>query len=98
MGEWTWLFTKFPVADIELSSHPIDPQTANVLVRTVRAVPNAADEFEVRVAPHNTAPFRGGPWIRRFSSSELTHPGAEIAAFREEIWRAIQSATDQAAP
>jgi hypothetical protein len=98
LGEWTWLFTKFPLADIELSSHPIDPQTANVLVRTVRAVPNAVNDFEVRVAPHNTAPFRGGPWIRRFSGSELSDPGAALAEFREEIWRAIQSATDRTTP
>jgi hypothetical protein len=96
MGEWTWLFTKFPLADVELSSHPIEPQTANVLVRTVRAVPGAADEYEVRVAPHNTAPFRGGPWVRRFHGDELTNPGEALAEFREDIWRSIQGLSSTA--
>lgn len=87
MGEWTWLFTKFPLADIELMGEPIDVKTANVLVRTIRFIPESTDvpQYDVRVAPHNVAPFRGGPWIRRFAETELAHPGQAVADFRAFI-------------
>lgn len=100
MGEWTWLFTKFPLADIELVSEPIDPKDANVIVRTFRVLPDDGGEsrYEIRVAPHNVAPFRGGPWIRSFGASELENPGTAIETFRsfiaEEIERAKENRTD----
>jgi hypothetical protein len=90
MGEWTWLFTRFPLADVELMSAPIEPQVANVLVRTFRAVPEVPQTYEVRVAPHNVAPFRGGPWIKQFSEAELASPGDAVAQFRAEIWEAVR--------
>jgi hypothetical protein len=92
VGEWTWLFTRFPLADIELMSPPIEPQVANVLVRTFRAVPGMAQTYEVRVAPHNVAPFRAGPWIKRFSEAELESPGDAVAQFRTEIWEGVRQA------
>jgi hypothetical protein len=93
MGEWTWLFTKFPIADIELMSDPIDAKTANVLVRTYRSIPptDGTPMFEVRVAPHNVAPFRGGPWLRQFTVGELESPGEALSAFRDFIAEEIGS-------
>lgn len=86
MGQWTWLFTKYPLADIELVSSPIDSKTANVLVRTVRVYEDeTGTKVEVRVAPHNTAPFRGGPWFHTFEEQALLNPGAELAQFRESL-------------
>lgn len=87
MGAWTWLFTKFPIADMELMSHPIDAKTANVLVRTYREIVSAdgLPIFEVRVAPHNVAPFRGGPWLRQFTQDELENPGDSLFSFRSNI-------------
>ncbi|WP_026960869.1 hypothetical protein [Alicyclobacillus herbarius] len=96
MGEWTWLHTVFPLADIELMQPPIDAKTANVLVRTVRRLPAAPTAdidkdvwYEVRVAPHNVAPFRGGPWLHHFRRQDLEHPGPEVAAFRAALAKAI---------
>jgi hypothetical protein len=91
LAEWTWLHSWFPLADIELMRPPIDAKTANVLVRTVRRLPageageDAEPWYEVRVAPHNVAPFRGGPWLHRFRHSELENPGTELAAFRAAL-------------
>ncbi len=86
MGQWTWLHTLFPLADIELISDPIDAKTANVIVRTIRRLPDEQDDgqpmYEVRVAPHNVAPFRGGPWLKRFPENELAEPGEMINNFR----------------
>lgn len=92
MGEWTWLFQKFPVADIELMSDPIDVQAANVIVRTIRAVPGEPGQYEVRVAPHNVSPFKGGPWLHRFSEMELANPGPAIEEFRQKLYEQIQEA------
>ncbi|MCL6516402.1 hypothetical protein [Alicyclobacillus sp.] len=91
MGEWTWLFKRFPLADMEVAGPPLDPRVANVLVRTFRRVPDEGEEarYEVRVAPHNVAPFRGGPWLRTFTESELEEPGEAVARFRDEIAREI---------
>lgn len=76
---------------------PIETQVANVLVRTVRLVPkeeaeagSREDLYDVRVAPHNVAPFRGGPWLHRFSESELLTPGEELTAFRNALASEIQ--------
>lgn len=86
MGQWTWLFTKFPLADIELTRPPMDAKTANVLVRTVRVhQDDTGTKVEVRVAPHNTAPFRGGPWFHTFTEDELTSPGAAVVQFRDHL-------------
>jgi len=84
MGQWTWLHAVFPLADIELAQPPIDAKVANVIVRAVRELPTEAGvrRFEVRVAPHNVAPFRGGPWLRRFTEAELVEPGASLFEFR----------------
>ncbi|WP_067930884.1 hypothetical protein [Alicyclobacillus kakegawensis] len=95
MGEWTWLHTLFPLADIELMQPPIDARTANVLVRTVRRLPpmdggDAEDWYEVRVAAHSVAPFRGGPWLHRFRHKDLEQPGEELAAFRAALAKAIR--------
>ncbi|MCF8565786.1 hypothetical protein LLE49_13765 [Alicyclobacillus tolerans] len=95
MGQWTWLHTLFPLADIELMSEPIDPKTANVLVRTVRRVADDSNQepvetYEVRVAPHNVAPFRGGPWLHRFTQAELSEPGEAVAQFRLALFRELQ--------
>ncbi|MCL6627299.1 hypothetical protein [Alicyclobacillus shizuokensis] len=97
MGEWTWLHTLFPLADIELMQPPIDARTANVLVRTVRHLPrppmgagDAENWYEVRVAPHSVAPFRGGPWLHRFRQQDLEQPGEELAAFRAALAQAIR--------
>lgn len=94
MGEWTWLFTKFPIADVELMSDPIDARTANVIVRTFREIPvaNGLSTYEIRVAPHNVAPFRGGPWIRQFSATDLEDPSDAIASFRAFIAEEIERA------
>ncbi|KPV44259.1 hypothetical protein [Alicyclobacillus ferrooxydans] len=86
MGQWTWLFAKYPLADIELVSNPIDSKTANVLVRTCRVYEDeTGTKVEVRVAPHNTAPFRGGPWFHTFDEQALFNPGTELALFRESL-------------
>lgn len=91
MAKWTWLFSKFPLADIELVSPPIDPKTANVLVRTVRVYEDDSGTMaEVRVAPHNTAPFRGGPWLHTFKVEELTEPGAAVKQFREALVKELE--------
>lgn len=98
MGEWTWLHALFPLADIELTKPPIDAKVANVLVRTVRRMPQEGIEgksssqprFQVRVAPHNVAPFRGGPWTRVFSEADLTNPGDEWEDFRIKLAAAIE--------
>lgn len=94
MGEWTWLHALFPLADIELVSAPIDARSANVLVRTVRRLPDedAAGRYEVRVAPHNVAPFRGGPWLRAFAEQELEQPGEAIAQFRQALADEVRKA------
>jgi hypothetical protein len=95
VGEWTWLHHKFPLADLELMSPPIPAQVANVLVRTIRVLPTTAQtesvSYEVRVAPHNVAKFRGGPWLHVFREDALRSPGAEIDAFREALWVALQN-------
>lgn len=115
MGEWTWLHALFPIADVELTQPPIDAAAANVLVRTIRAVPEAhsapasnvtpanaagstevsVTQYEVRVAPHNVSPFKGGPWLCRFTREELEEPGAALYRFRarlaEEVARARAS-------
>ncbi len=99
MGEWTWLDHKFPLADLELMSPPIPAQVANVLVRTIRALPRTAETesvfYEVRVAPHNVAKFRGGPWLHVFDEDALQNPGAEVDAFREALWTALQNLQEQ---
>lgn len=96
MGEWTWLHVLFPLADMELISDPIDAKAANVIVRTIRALKTdetAGDKrFEVRVAPHNVAPFRGGPWLREFSKAELQTPGESLYAFRAQLAAEIEAA------
>ena len=92
MAEWTWLHAVFPVADIELTQSPLEPQIANVLVRTVRVVPGTDDQYEVRVAPHNVAPFRGGPWLHRFSKQALLEPGNELTDFRAALVEQIRVA------
>jgi len=92
VAEWTWLHAVFPVADIELIQSPIEPQIANVLVRTVRVVPGTEDQYDVRVAPHNVAPFRGGPWLHRFSQKALLEPGDELIAFRTALAEQIRIA------
>ncbi|MCL6636340.1 MAG: hypothetical protein K6T26_00210 [Alicyclobacillus sp.] len=98
MAEWTWLFTRFPLADMELVS-VLPPRVANVLVRTIRQLPNqvAAEpatgpvagkgeaHYLVRVAPHPVAPFRGGPWVREFAHSDLANPGPALAAFAQDL-------------
>ncbi|MCL6445946.1 MAG: hypothetical protein K6T83_21300 [Alicyclobacillus sp.] len=93
MGEWTWLHAVFPLADIELTQPPIDPKVANVLVRTVRRVESGdggKERYEVRVAPHNVAWFRGGPWVRTFDAVDLETPGAALADFRAKLWAQIE--------
>jgi len=95
LGEWTWLHAKFPLADIELISDPIPAKVANVVVRTIRSLP--ANEFgharyEVRVAPHNVAPFRGGPWLQVFTEEELQDPGAALYAFRAHLASELDTA------
>lgn len=91
MGQWTWLFTQFPLADIELMSEPIDAKVANVLVRTFRVREEAAERLiDVRVAPHNTANFRGGPWFHTFTEQELTEPGEAVRNFREALAKEIE--------
>ncbi len=92
VGEWTWLHAVFPLADIELTKPPIDAKVANVLVRTVRRLPQEGSEplYQVRVAPHNVAPFRGGPWTRVFSESDLTSPGPAWEDFRDKLAAAIR--------
>ena len=89
MGEWTWLHTMFPLADIDLISEPIDAKTANVIVRTIRRLPiseaDGVQMYEIRVAPHNVAPFRGGPWLARFREDELQNPGEALQRFRMKL-------------
>lgn len=95
MGEWTWLHVHFPLADIELMDAPISAKDANVLVRTIRKVQDAKDNevyYEVRVAPHNVAPFRGGPWLHTFSQADLEQPGMELTAFRQRLAVAVDEA------
>ncbi len=95
MAEWTWLHVHFPLADIELMDKPIAAKDANVLVRTIRKVTDkdSGDErYEVRVAPHNVAPFRGGPWLHTFSRFDLEQPGEALAAFRERLATAVEEA------
>jgi hypothetical protein len=105
VGEWTWLHVWFPLADIELISDPLDAKAANVLVRTVRKVPVSGSDmergftsgeavYEVRVAPHNVAPFRGGPWLRRFTQHELEHPGQAISDFRAFLCEEVRKARE----
>lgn len=92
MSEWTWLFAKYPLADIELMAHPFDAMTANVLVRTVRVVAGADEtRVTVRVAPHNTAPFRGGPWLHTFSEDELLTPGQAVVNFRTALLAEVKA-------
>lgn len=107
MGEWTWLHAVFPIADVELTKPPLDPQTANVLVRTVRRVPEmevgpdflpGEVVYEVRVAPHNVASFRGGPWRRRFSKEDLATPGPALSDFRTRLAEAVEVAKTKAKP
>lgn len=100
MGEWTWLHAVFPIADVELTQSPLEAQAANVLVRTVRRVPESEaggeqDIYELRVAPHNVAPFRGGPWLGRFSAAELEDPGPALARFRVRLAQAVNVAREQ---
>jgi hypothetical protein len=106
VGEWTWLHTWFPLADIELISDPLDARAANVLVRTIRKIPVTNSElnegqkpdevaYEVRVAPHNVASFRGGPWIRRFTQHELENPGQAIHEFRAFLCDEVRKAREQ---
>lgn len=101
MGEWTWLHTRFPVADIEITSAPLDAKTANVIVRTMRDLPSVGGEpmVEVRVARHNVAPFRGGPWIKQFTHDELLNPGDKLAQFRaliaDEIAKEVKASSGE---
>ncbi|QQE77409.1 hypothetical protein [Alicyclobacillus sp. SO9] len=82
MGEWTWLHSLFPLADIAFTKSPIQTEDANVLVRVVRRVEDEAEElYQIRVAPHNVAPFRGGPWLHTFAKTELEQPGKEFEDF-----------------
>lgn len=95
MGEWTWLHALFPLADIELMSSPVSARDANVLVRTIRKLPlndDAQVSFEVRVAPHNVAPFRGGPWLHTFAEHQLAEPGEALLAFRAKLAAAVENA------
>ncbi|GGJ06741.1 hypothetical protein GCM10010885_14820 [Alicyclobacillus cellulosilyticus] len=102
MGEWTWLHVWFPLADVELMSGPIDAKTANVLVRAVRRLPEAEAQklglpegeawYEVRIAPHHVAPFRGGPWLGRFPESALRQPDTALFQFRERLAAAVEAA------
>lgn len=98
VSEWTWLHVLFPLADIELMKDPIETQIANVLVRTVRPVVNEGGQteefYDVRIAPHNVAPFRGGPWLHRFAKSELLTPGQELIQFREALAREVHKLTN----
>lgn len=91
MGEWTWLHVLFPAADIALTAHPIPPKVANVIVRTCRPLDDDVNGrcYQLRVAPHNVAPFGGGPWTRIFPESALAHPGDELDDFREKLAAAI---------
>ncbi len=102
MGQWTWLHTLFPLADIELISDPIDAKTANVIVRTIRKLPNVDEGgntiYEVRVAPHNVAPFRGGPWLERFREAELAEPGEAVYAFRAKLCEELTEAKKRGKP
>lgn len=93
MGEWTWLHVRFPIADVELMQPPIDAKSANVLVRTIRQLaPAEAGMFEVRVAPHNVAPFKGGPWLCRFAEADLEQPGEALYTFRSRLAQAVERA------
>ncbi len=96
MGQWTWLHTLFPLADIELISDPIDAKTANVIVRTIRRLPEPSEDgmpmYEVRVAPHNVAPFRGGPWLERFREADLADPGEAVIRFRSKLCEVLSEA------
>lgn len=97
MGEWTWLHVSFPLADLALTQPPLPPKVANVIVRTVRKVESADDgepQYMLRVAPHNVAPFRGGPWTRVFRESDLRDPGEAMADFRERLTQAIVQVMD----
>jgi hypothetical protein len=102
MGQWTWLHTLFPLADIELISDPIDAKTANVIVRTIRRLPDVDTDgepmYEVRVAPHNVAPFRGGPWLTRFRESDLAEPGDAVYAFRMKLCEVLNEAKKRGKP
>lgn len=97
MGEWTWLHVEFPVADIELVSRPIDPKAANVLVRTIRrlADDSKGPRYEIRVAPHNVSPFKGGPWLRQFTHAELDEPGDALYAFRAYLAEQVDAARNR---
>ncbi|MDQ0188667.1 hypothetical protein JI721_13265 [Alicyclobacillus cycloheptanicus] len=119
MGEWTWLHAVFPIADVELMQPPVQPKAANVLVRTVRKVPQGEplykdgqadgtaegrgsdaagshqDWYEIRVAPHNVAPFRGGPWRAQFTKAELENPGEALYRFRARLAEAVARAEAQ---
>ncbi|GMA51981.1 hypothetical protein GCM10025857_33380 [Alicyclobacillus contaminans] len=90
MGEWTWLFTKFPLAEVELTNDPIPPDVANVLVRTFRPWPSRDGFYEVRIAPHNVASFRAGPWRSVFPEAELVNPGAALQSWKLDVWRDIE--------
>jgi hypothetical protein len=91
MGEWTWLHVLFPEADIELTKDPIQTADANVLVRVVRRVEEGNSvRYQVRVAPHNVAPFRGGPWLHTFGQAELERPGEEFEQFRRALARELE--------
>ncbi len=102
MGQWTWLHTLFPLADIELISDPIDAKTANVIVRTIRRLPSTSADgrtmYEVRVAPHNVAPFRGGPWLEQFFEEDLAQPGMAIANFRTRLCEVLNEAKKKGKP
>lgn len=94
MSEWTWLFRLYPLADIELMGPPVDVKSANVLVRTARVTQDEETGetlVTVRVAPHNTAPFRGGPWVHTFREQELLKPGEAIVQFREALWEQVRA-------
>lgn len=97
MGEWSWLHTKFPLADIELIADPIDAKYANVIVRTIRLLPpiNGENRYEIRVAPHHVAPFQGGPWFAQFTEQELREPSAALYAFREHLACALLGITNK---
>lgn len=97
MGQWTWLHQLFPLADIELISHPLDAKAANVLVRTIRELPYAqgARQFMVRVAPHNVSPFKGGPWLCTFREEELENPGEAVERFRTILCEEVRKAREQ---
>lgn len=96
MGEWTWLHVLFPNADIELTKAPIEPADANVLVRVVRKIQEGGEErFQVRVAPHNVAPFRGGPWLHTFTRAELEQPQEEFGKFRSALAEQLKKVKTQ---